>query len=121
MANSRHDTSGTTADSNHHEKPCDICLSKTHSLAQCLFAPRGYIIGCPMCNSRTHQVDHCNKYKRLLIEEKVKILISDRASLPPLLTDEPWDDLLWKYLQREDALVPAGYPCLDIIFHDFEF
>lgn len=42
--------------------------------------------------------------------EKVKLLISDRASFPPLLTDESWPDLLWRYLKREDSVVPIGYP-----------
>jgi hypothetical protein len=96
--------------SEHRGKHCEICTSKVHSLARCVFAPKGHIDGCPLCNSRSHQVDDCGEYKKLSMEDKVKILISDRASLPPLLTDEPWHDLLWHYLQREDAVVPEGYP-----------
>ncbi|KIL95583.1 hypothetical protein FAVG1_00320 [Fusarium avenaceum] len=108
--------SGLTADtrisvvSERRGKLCDLCRSETHSLAHCIFAPRGYIMGCPLCNSRTHQVDHCSEYKKLKMEEKVKLLISDRARLPALQTDESWTDLLWRYLQREDSVVPTGYP-----------
>ncbi|KAM0246063.1 hypothetical protein ACHAP5_005034 [Fusarium lateritium] len=89
---------------------CEVCLGTTHRFAECIIAPKGFIVGCPMCNSRSHLVDECQHYKKLSMEEKVKLLISDRASFPALLSNEPWQDLLWHYLQREDSVVPPGFP-----------
>lgn len=84
-------------------------------MKDCLFAPRGYIPGCTLCNSPRHAVDTCDQFKVMSMEEKVRLLVFERGNRPMMETspDQPeWHWYLREYLKEagQDAAVPQAFP-----------
>jgi hypothetical protein len=73
---------------------CGLCNKGGHTMNHCLLALEGDIPGCVLCNTTEHELDSCAKYMEKSIDEKLILLIRDRAGLPPLWTSNPWEDVL---------------------------
>ncbi|KAF5668076.1 hypothetical protein FHETE_5342 [Fusarium heterosporum] len=76
---------------------CASCGSTTHLLATCLRAVRGFIAGCPICNSQTHSVDDCRGFKEMSLAEKVQLLVTKRGNMPAIWSKAKWYMLLHEY------------------------
>ncbi|KAJ6442587.1 methyltransferase domain-containing protein [Purpureocillium lavendulum] len=86
---------------------CASCHQTTHELAICVRPGRdGSLYGCPMCNSVSHQVDHCERWATMSTAAKFDVLVEKRARMVPLKTDE---DRLWYdvYKQHRRAEMPS--------------
>ncbi|KAJ4015432.1 hypothetical protein NW752_006896 [Fusarium irregulare] len=94
---------------------CCINCEEDHVVKDCLFAPRGSIPGCTLCNSPGHLVDTCDKFKEMSIEKKAELLVYERGNRPMLETskDKPeWHWYLREYLKDagQDVAVPKAFP-----------
>ncbi|KAF5623656.1 hypothetical protein F25303_11760 [Fusarium sp. NRRL 25303] len=90
---------------------CAECGSTCHMLKGCITTTG--MRGCVFCNSTSHATDSCRKFSRLSMGQKVELLVIDRASKPPILTDDPW----WVWLHRfltaphtKDKPIPESFP-----------
>lgn len=90
---------------------CAECGSTCHTLKGCITTTG--IRGCVFCNSTSHATDSCREFSRLSMGQKVQLLVIDRASKPPILTDDPW----WVWLHRfltaphtKDQPIPESFP-----------
>ncbi|RBR25204.1 uncharacterized protein FIESC28_02112 [Fusarium coffeatum] len=98
-------------------KPGSSCIecNDDHALRDCLFAPKGYVYGCTLCNSKGHPVDSCNQFKDMSIKDQADLLVYERGNMPMLETskDQPrWDWYLREYLKKtgKDAVFPKALP-----------
>ncbi|KAG4283191.1 hypothetical protein FPRO06_09864 [Fusarium proliferatum] len=90
---------------------CAECGSTCHTLKGCITTTG--IRGCVFCNSTSHATDSCREFSRLSMGQKVQLLVTDRASKPPILIDDPW----WVWLHRfltaphtKDQPIPESFP-----------
>ncbi|KAJ4179281.1 hypothetical protein NW755_012625 [Fusarium falciforme] len=96
---------------------CENCGGSGHNMDRCLKVPEGRLRGCTMCHSTTHCGDDCRNFHELTLQQKVKLLVYDRFSLPPLETKVNWFKWLRQWLSHPDsrdqdrsADVPSGFP-----------
>ncbi|KAF5644489.1 hypothetical protein F52700_2488 [Fusarium sp. NRRL 52700] len=95
------------------EGECELCGSKKHLLANCVMrAYKGYVSGCPICNSCKHSVEGCGRFKAMSLIEKVKVLVQERANRPPVRTSTPWWRYLYDFCTPEEFVpgVVVGFP-----------
>ncbi|CEI38630.1 hypothetical protein FVEN_g4815 [Fusarium venenatum] len=92
-------------------KSCGMCKSKSHTMEHCLL--NGSIAGCVLCDTTSHDIDECTKFTGLSMDEKLNLLINERAGLPPLRTSELWHQMLLAWLhdkESEGKEAPSMYP-----------
>ncbi|KAF4456120.1 hypothetical protein F53441_1675 [Fusarium austroafricanum] len=83
---------------------CPSCGSQSHKLATCVTpGPSGSIHPCAFCNDESHLTDQCEQFLALSLSKKVKMLITDRAGMPSLLTQVPWWDWLYEFLESQNT------------------
>ncbi|QGI66669.1 hypothetical protein CEK26_010628 [Fusarium fujikuroi] len=107
---------------------CKLCGSKSHTLTDCVMRGyKGHVTGCPICNDQKHAVDSCEQFRAMSLQEKVKILVQQRANMPPLKTSKPWHTYLYEFCTREKFVpgVVFGFPwsqkfCRDIGYKGME-
>ncbi|PCD30478.1 hypothetical protein AU210_010159 [Fusarium oxysporum f. sp. radicis-cucumerinum] len=92
---------------------CAECGSTAHTLKDCITTITGSIHACLFCNNRSHVTDRCREFLRLTLADKVKVLVTDRAGMPPILTDSGW----WVWLHRfltsphtKGQAIPSVFP-----------
>ena len=72
-------------------------------MRDCLFASRGYILGCTLCNICDHPVDTCERFKQMSMKEKTELLVYERGNRPMLHTSPgrpAWHWYLKEYLEE---------------------
>ncbi|CVL00503.1 uncharacterized protein FMAN_09925 [Fusarium mangiferae] len=90
---------------------CAECGSACHTLKDCITTIG--IRGCVFCNSESHATDNCREFSRLSMGQKVQLLVTDRAGMPPILTDLGWWVWLHKILtapHTKDQPIPTAFP-----------
>lgn len=99
---------------------CANCGESGHNMDRCLLVPEGQLHGCVLCHTRSHCTDECHTFEGMTLQQKVKVLIFDRYSLPPLKTRVHWYQWLCQWLSHPDsrdaelrAYVPTGFPWSD--------
>ncbi|KAJ2905860.1 hypothetical protein MKZ38_004108 [Zalerion maritima] len=92
-------TKGDPVTAHHPAYKCGNCGKLGHCLAVCpLPVPTcGYLVGCPLCNTRRHGLDTCDKAKNLPDEAYFYFLVTLRRNLPPILCSKRW----WTLLPKE--------------------
>lgn len=77
---------------------CSVCNSNTHPTSMCLRLLDGFDFEahCPICGDSQHGIGDCPSFIRMNSTQQVRLLVADRAGLPPLGKDFPW----WDYLHR---------------------
>ncbi|KAJ4136439.1 hypothetical protein NW768_004052 [Fusarium equiseti] len=90
---------------------CPNCLRQGHEIAKCMI-PRsdGYVHGCALCNSSTHQTDDCRQLSRMHKNDMLDLFISNRANMPPLLATNWWYLSLYVYKYFMGPTIEDGYP-----------
>ncbi|KLO87948.1 Uncharacterized protein LW93_5114 [Fusarium fujikuroi] len=91
-------------------KPCANCKGQGHRLADCITTVHGFIKACIFCDNDSHNTDECDSFKDLSMAEKVKLLVTDRASKPALAL---WWTLLYEFLEAKETQhisPPTGFP-----------
>ncbi|RBA18455.1 hypothetical protein FPRO05_10750 [Fusarium proliferatum] len=90
---------------------CAECGSTCHTLKGCITTTG--IRGCVLCNSQSHATDSCDEFLNLGMGQKVKLLVTDRAGMPPIVTDLGW----WVWLHKfqtaphtEGQPIPTTFP-----------
>ncbi|WYZ34127.1 hypothetical protein EsH8_I_000403 [Colletotrichum jinshuiense] len=74
---------------------CANCGHWNHWLGDCAFPDdSGFIMGCPLCNSKNHVWDECKRGQALSLEERFLLIIARRAKKPAIRSNVPWVDLL---------------------------
>ncbi|KAM0241331.1 hypothetical protein ACHAPO_002138 [Fusarium lateritium] len=94
-------------------KSCGLCKSKGHTLEHCLLTENGFIKGCVLCNTTSHNVDRCAKFTGLSMDAKLNLLVNERAGLPPLSTVKSWSNMMLAWLHDNESRgkeAPVGYP-----------
>ncbi|KAJ9133746.1 hypothetical protein NKR23_g10622 [Pleurostoma richardsiae] len=82
--------------------PCANCGQPSHKLADCVGPPdaRGYMQGCPACNTLDHFLDECDQVLNMSDRQIEDLLVARRArkpmfplmrSFPPLAEEYPDD------------------------------
>ncbi|KAF5585766.1 uncharacterized protein FSUBG_12355 [Fusarium subglutinans] len=92
---------------------CAECGSNTHTLKGCITTISGSIRGCIFCNSMSHSTDNCGEFNDLDLVSKVKLLVTDRASKPPIFTDTAWSVWLHRFLTATNTKgqpIPETFP-----------
>ncbi|KAM0545569.1 hypothetical protein ACHAPJ_011269 [Fusarium lateritium] len=92
---------------------CIRCCSCTHTMPTCIEAVEGEVIGCPLCDSKTHLVDDCKIFKQMSLKEKFDVLVVSRANMAPFKTKSSWYFHLWNYLNSDESEgepLPTAFP-----------
>ncbi|KAG5821637.1 hypothetical protein H9Q74_000016 [Fusarium xylarioides] len=92
---------------------CAECGSTTHTLKGCITTISGGIRGCVFCNNMSHATDTCGEFMRLSMGQRVKLLVTDRAGMPPILTEVAWWVWLYKFLtapHTKGQPIPDAFP-----------
>ncbi|KAF9770553.1 hypothetical protein IL306_011883 [Fusarium sp. DS 682] len=92
---------------------CVLCEKNTHDIGECLDHPSGELKGCVLCHDKRHDIDTCGQIQDLGMTDRVRLMIGDRAGMPPLSTEVPWWDLLLVWLcdeSSEGQALPTGFP-----------
>ncbi|KAF5533603.1 hypothetical protein FNAPI_12620 [Fusarium napiforme] len=92
---------------------CAECGSNTHTLKGCITTMSGDIRGCVFCNNMSHATDTCGQFMDLSMGQRVKLLVTDRAGMPPILTEVPWWVWLYKFLttpHTKGQPIPDAFP-----------
>ncbi|KAF5643760.1 uncharacterized protein FTJAE_3059 [Fusarium tjaetaba] len=92
---------------------CAGCGSNTHTLKGCITTISGDIRGCVFCNNMSHATDACGQFMDLSMGQRVKLLVTDRAGMPPILTEVPWWVWLYKFLttpHTKGQPIPDAFP-----------
>jgi hypothetical protein len=76
---------------------CVICGKPSHDFTMCLKAPKGIIVGCPVCSSRDHKLDDCQAFNVMSLAEKVNAVVTQRGNMPAILSSKPWHMWLHEY------------------------
>ncbi|KAF4975983.1 hypothetical protein FZEAL_7290, partial [Fusarium zealandicum] len=92
----------TGAEADAEETVCLNCDSKSHTLECCLFAPTGYIDGCPWCKNQTHRMEDCSNFAGASTYERVRVLIASRPNRPAWKTQNAWHTYLLAYVGTPD-------------------
>ncbi|KAL2681354.1 hypothetical protein Neosp_008965 [[Neocosmospora] mangrovei] len=95
------------------EYRCENCEELGHNIDRCLKVPEGALHACILCHSDSHCVDECDTFKAMSLQEKVKLLVFDRSSMPPLETTMHWFKWLNVWLAHPDSrgqAQPTGFP-----------
>ncbi|PNP79514.1 hypothetical protein FNYG_07130 [Fusarium nygamai] len=90
-------TAGTS-----NRKLCANCGGDGHLLAHCITAKDGAIRICFFCRDNSHVTDECERFHRLSLTDKVKLLVVDRGNMPALATKKPWWGYLYDLLEADD-------------------
>ncbi|KAF5644467.1 hypothetical protein F52700_2466 [Fusarium sp. NRRL 52700] len=92
---------------------CAECGSTSHTLKGCITTISGGIRGCIFCNNKSHSTDSCREFEKIGLEAKVKLLVTDRAGMPPIFTDAAWSIWLHRFLMAphtEGKPIPKAFP-----------
>ncbi|KAF5702112.1 hypothetical protein FMUND_13607 [Fusarium mundagurra] len=92
---------------------CAECGSTGHTMKDCITTVTGGIQGCIFCNNRSHVTDNCRQFTRLGLKDRVKVLVTDRAGMPPVFTDSAWWVHLYRFLtapHTKGQTVPEKFP-----------
>lgn len=82
-----------------------------HTVAKCMIPrPDGYVHGCALCNTWTHQTDDCQGLSELHKDDILDLFISNRANMPPLLATTCWYLSLYVYKYFKGPTIETGYP-----------
>ncbi|KAF9766903.1 hypothetical protein IL306_000600 [Fusarium sp. DS 682] len=84
---------------------CPACGSMNHRMATCFSKPvKGECYGCPLCDSNDHTGPDCEKLAALPLDEQVKLLITQRADMPPFTSKEGnhWWRLMHKFCMSDE-------------------
>ncbi|KAF5663336.1 hypothetical protein FDENT_13164 [Fusarium denticulatum] len=85
-----------------HMKLYANCGGDGHLLAHCITAKDGAIRICFFCRDNNHLTDECERFRRLSLIDKVKLLVVDRGNMPALATKKPWWGYLYDLLDADD-------------------
>lgn len=93
---------------------CKNCGNEGHHLLQCARAgPGGPIAVCPLCEDDGHCIDECQKWKYMVTEERLEILVSNRHRKPRWKTaDYEWHKSL-QAAEKAGMMVPQDLPWTD--------
>lgn len=98
----------TKRDGENRDLTCGNCGLRGHILLDCLWPDQdGWIQGCPLCNSKEHHLEGCDRTQRLTERDMFDILLLRRANKPPLKTTEAWID--WVVLALERRWIKNTY------------
>ncbi|KAM0187541.1 hypothetical protein ACHAPI_011078 [Fusarium lateritium] len=92
---------------------CVLCRSKSHAMGFCLSLFQGELKGCPLCHDPGHRIDQCQTFLAMSMDDKVRILVDCRTNMPPLDTQIPWWDYMYKWLKNDasrNERGPFGFP-----------
>ncbi|KAH8714410.1 hypothetical protein BGZ61DRAFT_587180 [Ilyonectria robusta] len=91
---------------------CAHCSGLGHIVADCPRAPEGTIKACPMCpNNKSHVADKYATFFQASIEEKVRVLVFERGSMPAYETQKSWYSYLLEYMELSDSQpIPERFP-----------
>ncbi|KAG5795255.1 hypothetical protein H9Q69_005717 [Fusarium xylarioides] len=92
---------------------CAECSSTGHTIKDCITTVTGGIRGCIFCNNLSHVTDNCGQFTRLSLRERVKLLVTDRAGMPPIFTDSAWWVHLYRFLtapHTKGQPIPERFP-----------
>ncbi|CZR40749.1 uncharacterized protein FPRO_10337 [Fusarium proliferatum ET1] len=96
-------TAGTS-----RRKLCANCGGDGHLVANCITAEDGSVRICIFCRTDSHLTDECEKFRRLSLTAKVKLLVVDRGNMPALATKKGWWLYLYDLLEADDSVsVPS--------------
>ncbi|KAI8198654.1 hypothetical protein K4K52_009453 [Colletotrichum sp. SAR 10_76] len=91
----------TKRDGENRDLTCGNCGLRGHILLDCLWPDQdGWIQGCPLCNSKEHHLEGCDRMQRLTERDMFDILVLRRANKPPLKTTEAWIEWVMLALER---------------------
>ncbi|KAF0319485.1 hypothetical protein GQ607_013304 [Colletotrichum asianum] len=98
----------TKRDGENRDLTCGNCGLRGHILLDCLWPDQdGWIQGCPLCNSKEHHLEGCDRMQRLTERDMFGILVLRRANKPPLKTTEAWIE--WVVLALERRWIRKSY------------
>ncbi|KAI8217595.1 hypothetical protein K4K55_000432 [Colletotrichum sp. SAR 10_96] len=91
----------TKRDGENRDLTCGNCGLRGHILLDCLWPDQdGWIQACPLCNSKEHHLEGCDRMQRLTERDMFDILVLRRANKLPLKTTEAWIEWVMIALER---------------------
>ncbi|EXF75982.1 hypothetical protein CFIO01_00467 [Colletotrichum fioriniae PJ7] len=85
---------------------CGSCGHKHHYLCDCPIPDEssGFVSGCPLCNTTTHNWDDCERSGVLNWVEQYEIMFFRRINIPPIRSRKPW--IMWEKERIDQRLSP---------------
>ncbi|KAL3963249.1 hypothetical protein VFPFJ_04490 [Purpureocillium lilacinum] len=80
------------------ETRCGGCGSQTHELKLCMRSSSdGLLHGCTLCNSTSHELDQCRRFRDLDREGLFAVVVRQRGNMPALATSRSWFSVVSDY------------------------